>query len=175
MQLLLLLLSSLQTHCKTIGNGLLLPDYLVYLKYSLSSLSTHSKLFSNLASRFQAVLDRYASLRKMTTKSPVLNDAVSSLSPLSDASFDWDSFQSVLSLLLYLDNFLLVLRQSHAFVLDLLQTHRSLFSDLATGGDGRTPGDSSLSLSTLLLMMHSGDSAWRTSILSVGTATGLDL
>ena len=92
MQSLLLLLSSLQTHCKTIGNGLLLPDYLVYLKYSLSSLSTHSKLFSNLASRFQAVLDRYASLRKMTTKSPVLNDAVSSLSPLSDASFDWDSY-----------------------------------------------------------------------------------
>ena len=174
MQPLLLLLSSLQTHCKTIGNGLLLPDYLLYLKYALSIPPTQRKLFSNLASRFQAVLDRYSSLHKMAAKSPVLSDAVSSLSPLADASFDWDSFQSVLSLLLYLDNFLLVLRQSHAFVLDFLQSHRALFTDLATGGDGRAPGDASLSLATLLLMMHSGDAAWRTSILSVRLGGGRD-
>lgn len=49
MQSLLLLLSSLQTHCKTIGNGLLLPDYLVYLKSFSFLLSSHTASFSQIS------------------------------------------------------------------------------------------------------------------------------
>ena len=166
MQPLLLLITSFEDHCKNIGNGLLLPDYIVYLRFGIGCCFIGSKFFTNLVNRFQVALDRYATLKKMTAKSPVLNEGAS-FSPLSDSSFDWDSFQSVLALLLYLNNFLLVLRRNHSSLIAFLQSHRSLFMDLTTGGDGRAPGDSTLTLSTLLLMMHSNDTTWRNSVLSV--------
>ena len=81
-------------------------------------------------------------------------------------TFDWDTFQALLSLLLYLDAFLQVLHRSHHTVLSFFTTNRVLLLDLASGG--MVPAESSLSaIDRLLLEMQSKDEQWQTSVLSV--------
>lgn len=81
-------------------------------------------------------------------------------------TFDWDTFQALLSLLLYLDAFLQVLHRSHRTILSFFTTNRVLLLDLASGGV--VPAESNLSaIDRLLLEMQSKDEQWQTSVLGV--------
>ena len=85
------------------------------------------------------------------------------------SNFNWDALFALLSLLLFFDNFLLVLRQSSDAIVSFLQANRALFTSLATGGDGRRVGDTSVTLDSLLLMMRTSDTQWRSTLLTVPT------
>ena len=76
-----LALARFEEHCLTVGRGLLLPQYLSSLACGLCGGLTRSKLFGNVQSRFAALLDRYAALKKQAPK-----DA-------HETVFDWSVFQ----------------------------------------------------------------------------------
>lgn len=72
-----------EEHCLTVGRGLLLPQYLASLACVPCGGVTHSRLFGNVYSRFAALLERYAALKKQQPKDQT---------PRENA-FDWNVFQ----------------------------------------------------------------------------------
>ena len=82
------------------------------------------------------------------------------------ASFDWDTFQALLSLLLYLDAFLQLLHRSHHTVISFFSTNRELLLELASGG--AIPKEMALSaMDFVLLEMQSKEESWQSSVLTV--------
>ena len=82
------------------------------------------------------------------------------------ASFDWDTFQALLSLLLYLDAFLQVLHRSHHTVVSFFSTNRDLLLELASGGT--ISKEMTLSaMDCVLLEMQSKEESWQSSVLTV--------
>ena len=82
------------------------------------------------------------------------------------ASFDWDTFQALLSLLLFLDAFLQVLHRSHHTVLSFFSDNRDLLLELSSGGT--MPKELSLSaMDFVLLEMQSKEESWQSSVLNV--------
>lgn len=73
-------LARFEEHCLTVGRGLLLPQYLSSLACGLCGGLTRSKLFGNVQSRYAALLDRYAALKKQEKET-------------YETAFDWGVFQ----------------------------------------------------------------------------------
>ncbi|KAK8818906.1 hypothetical protein WA577_003016 [Blastocystis sp. JDR] len=134
-------LARFEEHCLTVGRGLLLPQYL----------SSLARLFGNVQSRYAALLDRYAALKKQEKEA-------------HETAFDWSVFQGWNSLLVILNHFLLLLRHNQLAVKHFLQDNRPLFTALVTS---ETPGVSSFTSDALLLAMVSQDAAWRASITTL--------
>ena len=132
-------------------------------------------MIGNVCNKVQVLLDRYNTFKKSTKQETVLKESKSTHNSHASLfyfiaseliTFDWDTFQSLLSLLLYLDAFLQVLHRSHHTVLSFFTTNRVLLLDLASGG--MVPAESNLSaIDRLLLEMQSQDEQWQTSVLGV--------
>ena len=73
-------LARFEEHCLTVGRGLLLPQYLSSLACGLCGGLTRSRLFGNVQSRYAALLDRYAALKKQEKEA-------------HETAFDWSVFQ----------------------------------------------------------------------------------
>lgn len=76
-----LALARFEEHCLTVGRGLLLPQYLARLACGLCGALTPRQLFGNVQSRYAALLDRYAALKKQVEKEA------------NETAFDWSVFQ----------------------------------------------------------------------------------